>query len=134
MSDDAAPDFRIEARAALQLLGTAVEEGRMSLPLAALQLAAVYRRHRIVLSEVTAGATIARWVGSRPGAEEAPETYVPPGESAAVTTLRAEIALLDHLAGLAQLPDAEQIRRMRHARARMLHGMGHTVEEAEARR
>lgn len=129
-------DFRTEAQATLQMLGTAVEEGRMSLPLAALQLSALYRRHGIVMSEVTAGVTIVRWVGSRPAAADSPETCVPPGEATLITRLRAQIQVLTDLLdrSTSNTVPTEELHRMRESRACILHGMGHTIEETGALR
>jgi hypothetical protein len=64
MSDN----FAAEAQAALQLAGTAIEEGRISLQLGALQLAQVYARHGVFLPETQAAVMLDRWVGNRPAA------------------------------------------------------------------
>jgi hypothetical protein len=123
-------DFATEANATLRLVGTAVEEGRMSLALAALTLRQVYTRHHIQISEATTAAVVARWLGDRPGTTPDHPFAVPAGESPTVTRLRTEIALLDLLAKGPLTPG--ELGRARHARRLMLHHLGHTVEETQA--
>lgn len=94
-------DFATEAQATLRMLGTAIEERRISLELGALQLSALHARHGIHLSEVGAGIVLASWCGARPATPPGHPLHVaspsPSQEVLTLAMLRAQIGLLDDL-------------------------------------
>lgn len=130
-------DFATEAQATLRMLGTAIEERRISLELGALQLSALHARHGIHLSEVGAGIVLASWCGARPATPPGHPLHVaspsPSQEVLQLAMLRAQIGLLNDLASIANGStgsevSGDELLRQLDARVEALHGLGYRLD------
>jgi hypothetical protein len=130
-------DFRTEGQAMLRVLGTALEEGRISLELAALQLSQLHQRHGIRLSEVGAAIVLAKWCGARPSIPPGHPLHMPePPPSQKIlqlAMLRAQIGLLADLGDLQATGrlGMEELCRLREAHIETLHDLGYRLEDGE---
>jgi hypothetical protein len=126
-------DFATEAQATLRLLGTAIEEGRISLELGALQLSALHQRHGVFLSEVGAGIVLACWCGARPATPPGHPLHVPPPqpsqETLQLAMLQATIGLLGDLTDRSMRGDlgTEDLCQVREAHIEALRGLGYVL-------